>query len=110
MQTAKKIENMPDMPEDLPYISLMIPFEPKMNTKKGFEFIVNTAAGKIENELLKKYPEDKVRFVINKLHRVIQGIDHDAHNKSITIIVSPLIEKIYYFNYMPVEWDTYKIA
>jgi hypothetical protein len=107
MQTAKKID---DMPEDLPYIFLMIPFVPKMNTKKGFEVIVNNAAGKMENELLKKYPEDKVNPVINKLHRVIHGIDHGTHNKSFAIIVSPLVEKIYYFNNTQVKWDSYKIA
>ena len=109
MQPAKKID-IPDMPEDLPYAFLMIPFEPKMNTKEGFEIIVNNAADKMENELLKKYPEDKVIPVINKLHRVIHDIDHGTHKKSIAIIVSPLVEKIYYFNNTPVEWHNYNIA
>jgi hypothetical protein len=106
MQTAKKID---DMPEDLPYVFLMIPFDRKMNTKEGFEIIVNNAAGKMENELLKKYPEDKVKPVINKMYRVIRSIDHGTSNKSIAIIVSPLVEKIYYFNNTLVEWDSYKI-
>lgn len=113
MQTAKKIDELMDMdiPEDLPYVFLLIPFEPKMNTKTGFESVVNAAADKTEKELMKKHPGDKVELVINKLHRVIQYLDYNVHKKSIAITVSPLIEKVYYFDYTPqMQWNSYEIA
>ena len=108
MKTAEKVDEVTDMPEDLPYIFLLIPFDPKMNTKTGFENIVNSAAAKNENELLRKYPEEKVRPVILKLHRIIKSLDQNTHKKSIAIIVSPLIEKVYYFNYTsPLQWNNF---
>ena len=111
MQTAKKSDELSDIPEDLPYIFLLIPFEAKMNTKIGFESVVNAAADKTEKELMKKHPGDKVMPVIEKLHRIIQELDYNVHKKSIAITVSPLIEKVYYFDYTaPLQWNNNDIA
>jgi len=108
METPKKVDELPDMPEDLPYVFLLIPFDPKMNSKTGFENVVNAAATKNENELMRKYPEEKVRPVILKLHRIIKSLDQNTHKKSIAIIVSPLIEKVYYFDYTsPLQWNSF---
>ncbi|MEO8412850.1 MAG: hypothetical protein ABI472_04295 [Ginsengibacter sp.] len=109
-ENTKKTDNVPEVPEDLPCISLIIPFEQKMNSKTGFQFVVNEAAAKIEKEIIKNYPEDKAMPVVQKLHRMLQDLDHTKHNQSIAIFVSPLIEKVYYYPYTKFEDTIYKSA
>jgi hypothetical protein len=88
------------IPEDLPFISIIIPFEPKMNIKSGFDTIINDAAAKTEKELLKSYPESKATPVIEKMRHALLNLDIQKHKRqSIGIFVSPLLEKVYYFNY-----------
>ena len=96
-----------EVADDLPFISIIIPFELKMNTKTGFDDIVNKAVAKTERELIKSYPEDTAMPIVKKLHRVLMGLDHKAHNKSIALFISPLLEKVYYFTNTPVEMNNY---
>jgi hypothetical protein len=96
------LKSYPDMPDDmesLPRISIVIPFEPKMNKAEGLLNILTIAAEKTENELRKKYPTEKVMPVIIKLRKLIKAIHYESHNKSIAIFVSPLTEKVYQFTY-----------
>ena len=96
----KKPYDEAGIPEDLPFISIIIPFEPKMNFKSGFDNIIHEAAAKTEKELMKSYPESKVAPVIKKMYQVLHNLDLKKHkNQSIGIFVSPLLEKVYYFNY-----------
>jgi len=98
----KTTEDYPDMPDDmesLPRISLIIPFEPKMNKKSELLNVLSSAADKAETELKENFPEEKAMPVIIKLRRLIEEIHYEEHNKSIAIFVSPLTEKIYYFTY-----------
>lgn len=87
------------IPEDQPFLSLVIPFEPKMNTDYGFKKVVSEAANRAEKELLEEYPEEKASPVIQKLKRILKTLDHRISNNSIGIFVSPLLEKVYYFTY-----------
>ena len=98
LKTTRDYPEMPDPTEYLPRISLVIPFELKMNKKPELDAILTSAANKVEKELKKNYREEKVMPVIEKLRRLIKDI-HDPHNKSIGIFVSPLMERVYYFNY-----------
>jgi len=98
----KNNEDYPEMPDDtesLPRISLIIPFELKMNKKTELHKMLTSAADKIEKELRENYPEEKALPVIKKLRRLIEHIHYEAHNKSIAIFVSPLTEKVYYFDH-----------
>ena len=88
---------LPDVPENLPRISLIIPFESKMNKKAELDYKLTTAADNIEKELMESYPEEKVTPVVKKLRRIIKDFNYQGHDKSIAIFVSPLIEKVYYF-------------
>jgi hypothetical protein len=55
-------------------------------------------------------PESKVAPVIKKMYQVLHNLDLKKHkNQSIGIFVSPLLEKVYYFNYhTPPEDSLYK--
>ena len=87
------------IPEDQPFLSLVIPFEPKMNSEIGFRKIVKQAVCKAENELIEEYSKEKAMPVIEKLRKVITNLKHDMRNTSIGIFVSPTLEKVYYFTY-----------
>lgn len=87
---------------DLPCISLIMPFEPKMNFKSELAYKLSIAVSKIENELQKDYQEGKYLPVLKKLQKVIKELNYNTHKKSIAIFVSHLIEKVYYLE-MPVE-------
>lgn len=86
----------------LPSISLIMPFETKINLKTELTHKLKIATDKIENELLEDYQEDKAMPVLKKLRQLIEELDYNTHRKSIAIFVSPLIEKVYYLD-IPVE-------
>lgn len=88
----------PGIPKKTPRISIIIPFESKMNSKKGLDLMLSIETGKAEKELMKEYPDGDAIPVLEKLHRLVLNLDYKSH-KSIAIFVSPLAEKIYYFNY-----------
>lgn len=86
----------------LPCISLIMPFEPKMNLQNELAYKLKVAGDKIERELLANYPAEKVLPVMKKLRQVIKDLSYNTHKISIAIFVSPLIEKVYYLD-LPVE-------
>jgi len=81
-----------------PCISLLMPFEPKMGLKKELGYQLKIASDKIEKEIAASYPSDKAEAIMDKLHKVIDGLNFNTHKKSIAIFVSPLIEKVYYLD------------
>lgn len=106
----KNNKNYPDISgsENLPRISLIVPFERIMNTEKGLFNLLTIAANKVEKNLLKDYPQKKVAEVINKLRNLIVGIRCQRHEMTVCIFVSPFTGKVCYFtpttvlkNYFP---------
>jgi hypothetical protein len=99
--SIKKINiDYPEIPIDdqsLPNISLILPYDSKMKKQPElFNFMTNEA-DKIEEELLIKYPKEKVVPVVNKLRHLIKGMHCRSDGKTVGIFVSPFAEKIYYF-------------
>lgn len=87
---------------------LLIPFESGMDKKEEFQVILNTAASKAVKVLMQNYPASQLEPVSKKLRRVIENMVYKSNNKSIAIMVSPLVEKVYYFNYTPELSNSYK--
>ncbi len=103
LQTLQKeFAEVLDVPGYLPCISIVMPFDPKMNLHTELAHKLKIAVSKIEVELRSNYPEDKLKPVLEKLKRVINNLYYDTHKKTIAIFVSPLVEKIYYLD-IPVE-------
>ena len=86
-----------DDDQNLPRISLIIPYNLKMKKQPDLFNFMTAQADKIEKELLMKYPGEKVVPVINKLRHLIKGMRCCSHEKTVGIFVSPFAEKIYYF-------------
>jgi hypothetical protein len=97
MKNNKDYPDMPGPAESQPRVSLILPFELKMNHEKGLFDLLTKSADKIEKELRTSFSEERTRPVIKKLRHMITGIHCQPNNQSIAIFVSPLTEKVYFF-------------
>src|SRR5688572_15934023 len=81
-----------------PAVSIILPFEPKMGSKKELSHSLKIAAGNVEKELLENYPRETAILVMQKLRAVIKDLNFNTHKKSIAIYVSPVFEKVLYLD------------
>jgi hypothetical protein len=96
-----------DIAGNFPSISIVIPFQPKMKTKKGFNLILWNAINLEEKELMKKCSEIEATKLIEKLHNLATNLHYKA-NKSVAIFVSSVISKVYYFKHSDIEMSNYQ--
>jgi len=87
---------------DMPTVTMIFPFEPKMSLKHELDYALKVAVGKVERELTANYPADAALPVIQKLHQLIRTLNFNTHKKSIALFVSPALEKVFYLD-VPVE-------
>jgi Bacterial archaeo-eukaryotic release factor family 3 len=85
-----------------PAISIIMPFEPKMGLKTALAYTLKNTADKVEKELEENYPADICVMVMQKLRKLIKGLNFNTYKKSIAIYVSPVFEKILYLD-IPLE-------
>jgi len=88
--------------KQLPCVSVIMPYEPKMMLKADLEQRLKLAFQKVQKQLRVNYPEEQAGPVLAKLQSLIRGLDSSTYKKSIGIFVSPLVEKVYYLD-IPVE-------
>jgi hypothetical protein len=81
-----------------PCISIMMPFEPKMNSKAAIMHSLKKAADKIRHDLNERYQDEIAESVFKRLKDVIARLDFNTHKKTVAIYVSPEIEKVCYVN------------
>jgi Bacterial archaeo-eukaryotic release factor family 3 len=87
----------------LPCVSIIMPFEPKMNSSAELKQQLKTAIDKIKIKLLSVYDPQKAVPVISKLLALVNSLNYNTHKRSIAIFVSPLIEKVYYLDILVEE-------
>jgi len=81
-----------------PAVSIIVPFEPKMNLKTELTHSLKIAADKVEQELLENYPDEMGMLVMQKLRAIFKNLNFNTHKKSIAIYVSPVFEKVLYLD------------
>jgi hypothetical protein len=81
-----------------PCVSVVMPFEPKMNSKEAIMHSLKLAADKIKRDLFKDFASDVSDEVLQKLRKMIEHLDYTTHKKSVALFVSPEIEKVYYLD------------
>ncbi len=81
-----------------PAVSIIMPFEPKMNLQVKLTHSLKTAADKVELELQKNYPDEMSSIVMHKLRATIKELDLNTSKKSIAIYVSPVFKKVLYLD------------
>jgi len=81
-----------------PAVSIVMPFEPKMDSKTALAYALKAAVHKVEQELLLNYPDEICTLVMHKINAIIKGINFNTYKKSVAIYVSPVFEKILYLD------------
>lgn len=97
MENTTNNPAMHDKGSGFPRISLILPFEPKMSRQQALFDMLTAAADKAEKELDATYPEETVKPVMKKLRRLIEDIHCRRDKKTICVFVSPVTEKVCYF-------------
>lgn len=103
-KVSYKKEEVINVTQYLPSISIIMPFQTKTSLKKEVLHKLKIAADEVERELRKNYPENKIKSLLHKLRSIINNLDYDynTQKKSIAIFLSPILEKIYYLD-IPVK-------
>ncbi|MES2374274.1 MAG: hypothetical protein V4557_16975 [Bacteroidota bacterium] len=82
----------------MPSVSIIMPFDPKMNPKAEIAHALKLAVDKVQREVSKNYPNELGRLVIQKLRTLLSDLNFNTHKKSIAIYVSPVFEKVLYLD------------
>ena len=83
---------------NLPSVSIILPFEPKMQSKKEVASALQSVVEKVERKIFDNFSIDMALLVRQKLKDIIKSLDFSTHKKSISIYVSPVFEKVVYLN------------
>jgi hypothetical protein len=100
MNTNKspEIQEVLDAVHYRPAISIVMPFDPKINLKTELKHSLKIACDKVKVELKQNYPDDMFTFMMQKLNTIIEDLDFDTQRKSIAIYVSPIFAKVLYLD------------
>ncbi len=86
-----------------PCVSIILPFEPKMEKKSILELKLQRSIEKAEKQLLDEYPSYTTRLILKKLDTLVKTIDYATHRKSIALFVGASEEKILYLDILVQE-------
>ena len=81
----------------LPAVSIIMPFTPVITVKKNLEFHLKNVMSKVEAMLATHYTAEKAIPIIIKLKNLFCSLNYNTQKKSIAIFISPVVEKVYYF-------------
>jgi hypothetical protein len=79
-------------------VFILMPFEPKMVSRNKLENKLNTAVEQAKIKLLENYPKYSVRLILKKIKEIAASVDYSTHKKSIAIVISNNLQKVYYLN------------
>lgn len=83
---------------NLPSVSIILPFEPKMQSKRDLISALQSVVEEVEKKIFDNFSIDMALLVIQKLNHIIKNLDFSTHKKSIAIYVSPVFEKVLYLS------------
>lgn len=83
-------------------LSLLIPFEQKVNTKAKIEGRIHRLVEQAEKQLMEHLPKQQVKLILSHLQRVIESLDYGTHKKSVALMATPTMGRAYYWN-IPVQ-------
>ena len=83
----------------LPYVSLIISFEPRKMPKEQIQQQFNAAIWEVERELGQYISKYVVKSAITKLKSIINNLDYNWSGKAVAIFLSPFAEKVIYLHF-----------
>lgn len=94
IQEEKEILNVP---HSYPSVSVILPFEPKMTSRKSLENLIQQAMDKVKEQLVAA-GTDEAMTVIEKIGELVSQLNYNTYKKSVAFFVSPLLQKTYYLD------------
>lgn len=85
-----------------PSVTIILPFNPKMKKKEELKFSLQRIVNEAVCGLTDNFPGDMAVLTIHKLRHIIRNLNFNTHKQSLAIFLSPVFEKVIYFN-MPVN-------
>jgi hypothetical protein len=82
-----------------PAVTIVMPFEPKMQSKEIITKALRKVLDKVEEELLENYCDDMGMLVLQKLKTVVNHLNFSTFKKSVAIYISPFFEKLLYLDF-----------
>ncbi len=82
----------------LPCVSVIMPFEPKMNPSAELKHQLKCVTDQVKAELLSGYEPETAENIIRKMQALLKDLNYNTHKKTIAIFVSPLVAKVYYLD------------
>ena len=82
---------------NLPHVSLIIPFRVEMAKQPGLLKFLAFSADIAEKDLLNKYSKEEIIPVMKKLRHLIQDVKCSKNEKTLALFVSASSEMICYF-------------
>lgn len=86
-----------------PSVSIIMPFDIRVNQTKELGYSLKIATDKVEQELTSNYPPELASLVINKLKSIVGGLSKQISGKSVAIFVSPVFEKVFFLDFLAEE-------
>jgi len=81
-----------------PSLCIILPFEPKMTSKKTIHNSIISVYEKVEGELMENDHHELGMLVLQKLRIILAGLDYNTYKKSVAIYLSPVFEKVLYLD------------
>ncbi len=81
-----------------PSVTIILPFEPRVNLISELKYSLKNVSDKIKNELNASYPSGIVLPLVQKLNRIIAELDYKTKKRSVAIYLSPVFEKVIYLD------------
>src|SRR6185312_1036626 len=88
----------PEVDYIFPSVSIFLPFNPKMDSKRDITKKLQIAVDKVEQQLFDNFSFEMAMLVMHKLKAILQNLNYSSHKKSLAIFVSPVFEKVFYLN------------
>ncbi len=97
-QLLNAVSELEERDYNFPSVSIIMPFEPKMKSKRELISALQAAVERVEKEIFDKFSAEMALLVLQKLKAIIKDLDFTTYKKSVAVYVSPVFEKVLYLN------------
>ena len=94
-----KIKEVIDSVHYRPAVSIILPFETKINMKSELKQALKIVSDKVELTIQKSYTEETCSIIMKKLRNIIENVNYETDKKGIAIFVSIIFEKVFYLDF-----------
>ncbi|WP_127127438.1 hypothetical protein [Pseudoflavitalea rhizosphaerae] len=88
-------------PHAYPSVSVIVPFEPKMSSRKDLEYRLDRMLEQVKQQMNGSSMQEQT--VMERLEGLVRHLNYNTHKKTIALFASPLLEKVYYLDILVEE-------